>query len=82
MDVRDWSVRGAKSVRSLLLFFNIEHYSAKKELKSSAFWRKSVMNYHCGIVGGMIEIFFIIYKTFWLVHFWNKSCIDYLMKAI
>ena len=38
MDNSDWSVRGAKLVGSLLLFRNIEHYSAKKELKSSAFW--------------------------------------------
>ena len=43
MDVSEWSVRGAKLVGSLLLFNNIEHCFAKKELKSSAFWRKSVM---------------------------------------
>ena len=43
MDVNDWSVRGVKFVESLLLFCSIEHCSAKKELKSSAFWRKSVI---------------------------------------
>ena len=43
MDVSDWCVRGAKLVGSLLLFSNVEHTSAKKGLKSSAFRRKSVM---------------------------------------
>ena len=40
MDVSDWSVHGAKLVGSLPLFCNIEHCSAKKEFKSSAFLAK------------------------------------------
>ena len=64
MDVSDWSVRGAKLVGSLLLFSNIEHCSAKKELKSSAFWQKSVIKLPLQYNGGMIGIFFIIHKTF------------------
>ena len=38
MDVRDWSVQGTMLVGSVLLYCNIEHCFAKKELKSSAFW--------------------------------------------
>ena len=58
MDVSEWSVRGAKLVGSLLLFSNIEHCSAKKELKSSAFWRKSVIKLPLWYSGGMIGIFY------------------------
>ena len=39
MDVSDWSVGGAELAGSSLLFCNIEHCSAEKELKSSAFLR-------------------------------------------
>ena len=58
MDVSDWSVRGSKLVGSLLLFRNIEHCSAKKELKNSAFWRKSVIKLPSWYSGGMIDIFY------------------------
>ena len=61
MDVNDWSVRGVKFVESLLLLCSIEHCSAKKELKSSAFWRKSVIKlplWDSGGIGGMIGIFY------------------------
>ena len=58
MDVSDWSVRGSKLVGSLLLFRNIEHCSAKKDLKNSAFWRKSVIKLPSWYSGGMIDIFY------------------------
>ena len=58
MDVSNWSVRGAKLVGSLLLFYSIEYYSAKKELKNSAFWRKSVIKLPLWYSGGMIGIFY------------------------
>ena len=61
MDVSDWSVRGAKLVGTLLLSSNKEHCSAKKELKSSAFWRKSVIKLP---LWGNDWDFFIIQKTF------------------
>ena len=64
MDVSDWSVRGAKLVGTLLLFSNKEHCSAKKELNSSAFWRKPVIKLPLWHSGAMIGIFFIIHKTF------------------
>ena len=64
MDVRGWSVRGADLVGSLLLFCNIEHCSAKKELKSSAFWQKSVIKLLLWYSGGNDRNFFIIHKTF------------------
>ena len=57
MDVSGWSVRGADLVGSLLLFCNIEHCSAKKELKSSAFWRKSVIKLPLWYSGQMIWSF-------------------------
>ena len=57
MDVNDWSVRGVKFVESLLLLCSIEHCSAKKELKSSAFWRKSVIKLPLWYSGGMIGIY-------------------------
>ena len=56
MDVSDWSIRSAKLVGSLLRFCNIEHCSAKKELKSSAFWRKSVIKLPLWYSGEMIGI--------------------------
>ena len=56
MDISDWSVRNAKLVGRLLLFSNIEHYSAKKELQSSAFWRKSVVKLPLWYSEGMISI--------------------------
>ena len=37
MNVSDWTVRDAQLVGSLLQFCNIEHCSAKKELKNPAF---------------------------------------------
>ena len=61
MNVSDWSVRGAKLDGNLLLFSSIEHCCAKKELKSSAFWRKSVIKlplWDSGRIGGMIGIFY------------------------
>ena len=58
MDLSDWSVRGAKLVGSLLLFCNIEHCSAKKEWKSSAFWRKLVIKLPLWYNGGMIGVFY------------------------
>ena len=64
MDVSDWSVRGAKLVGILLLFSNIEDRSAKKELKSSAFWRKSVIKLPLWYSGGMIGIFLSFAKLF------------------
>ena len=58
MDVSDWSVWGAKLVGSLLLFCNIEHCSEKKkELKSSAFWRKVVIKLPLWYGRVMTEIF-------------------------
>ena len=64
MDVSNWSVRGAKLVGSLLLFYSIEYYSAKKELKNSAFWRKSVIKLPLWYSGGMIRIFLSFTKHF------------------
>ena len=64
MDVSDWSAQGAKLVGSLLLFCDIEHFSGKKELKSSAFWRKSVLKLPLWYSGRMILIFVIIHKSF------------------
>ena len=58
MDVSDWSVRGAKLIGSLPLFCNIEHCSAKKELKTSVFWRKSIIKLLLWYSGGMIGIFY------------------------
>ena len=57
MDVSDWSARGTNLVGSLLLFRNIEDCSVKKELKNSAFWRKSVKKLPSWYSGGMIDIF-------------------------
>ena len=64
MNVSDWSVRDAKLVGSLLLFCNIEHCSAKKELKSSAFCQKSVIKLPLWYSGGMIGIFLSLPKVF------------------
>ena len=64
MDVSDWPVRGAKLVGILLLFSNIEHCSAKKELKSSAFWRKSVIKLPLWYSGVIIGIFLLFAKLF------------------
>ena len=64
MDVSEWSVRGAKLVGTLLLFSNKEHCSAKKELKSSAFWRKSVIKLPLWHSGAMIGIFLSFKKPF------------------
>ena len=57
MDVSDWSVWGAKLVGSLLLFCNTDHCSGKKELKSSAFWWKLIINLPLWYSGGMLGIF-------------------------
>ena len=58
MYVSDWSVRGAKLAGSLLLFCNIEHFSAKKGLKSSNFWQKSLIKLALWYSGGMIGVFY------------------------
>ena len=64
MDVGDWSVQGAKLVGSLLLHCNIENCSAKKELKNSAFWQKSVIKLPLWYSGGMIGSFLSFAKLF------------------
>ena len=64
MDISDWFVGGAKLVGSLLLFYNIEHCSAKKELKSSAFWRKWVIKLPLWYRGEMTGIFLSFTKLF------------------
>ena len=64
MDISDWSLRGAKLAGSLLLFCNIEHCSAKKELKSSSFWRKSLIKLPLWYSRGMIGILLSFKKTF------------------
>ena len=56
MDSSNWSVWGAKLVESLLLLCNREHCSAKKELKSPAFWWKSVIKLQLWYIGEMIGI--------------------------
>ena len=64
MDVSDWSVRDVKLFESSLLFCNIEHCSAKKESKSSTFWRKSIIKLPLWYSGGMIGIFLSFMKLF------------------
>ena len=50
---RDLSVKLSQLVGSTLVFVINEHWLAKKELKSSAFSLKSVMNLLSWKIGGM-----------------------------
>ena len=56
------NVRVTKSIGSLLLFCIIEHCSAKKELKTSAFCLKSVPHLSLWYSGWMIGIFLSFQK--------------------
>ena len=51
-------VKYSSLLGSSLLLFIREHWSAKKELKSSAFFLKSITNSFLWYSGGMIDIFY------------------------
>ena len=57
---RDLSVKLSQLVGSTLVFVINEHWLAKKELKSSAFYLKSVMNMFSWKIGGMQGTFLLV----------------------
>ena len=61
---RDLSVKLSQLVGSTLVFVFNEHWLAKKELKSSAFSLKSVMNLLSWKIGGMQGTFLPVKRLF------------------